>query len=234
MWYHGILQPTLWQLIVATLALTHVSIISVTLYLHRHSAHRSVQLHPALKHFFRFWLWLTTGMNTRAWTAVHRRHHACCETPDDPHSPRFKGLLTVLLRGAELYRAEARNPETLQTYGRGCPDDWLERRLYSRFPNAGLGLMLGVDLVLFGVAGLTVWALQMIWIAFWAAGVINGLGHAFGYRTLNARTIRAICCRGESSSAARSCITTIMPTRARPSFPCRPGSLIWAGRGYVC
>ncbi|HFQ7158029.1 DesA family fatty acid desaturase [Pseudomonas aeruginosa] len=183
MWYHGILQPTLWQLIVATLALTHVSIISVTLYLHRHSAHCSVQLHPALKHFFRFWLWLTTGMNTRAWTAVHRRHHACCETPDDPHSPRFKGLLTVLLRGAELYRAEARNPETLQTYGRGCPDDWLERRLYSRFPNAGLGLMLGVDLVLFGVAGLTVWALQMIWIAFWAAGVINGLGHAFGYRT---------------------------------------------------
>jgi len=150
MWYTGFLDLSAWQLIVATLALTHVTIVSVTVYLHRYSAHRSLELHPALKHFFRFWLWLTTAMNTREWTAIHRKHHAKCETPDDPHSPVHKGLGTVLRKGAELYMAEAKNEETLRIYGKNCPDDWIERNLYSRFPNLGIVLMLA-NLVPWGI-----------------------------------------------------------------------------------
>jgi len=187
MWYHGILDLSVWQLLAVTLLMTHVTIVAVTVYLHRYSAHRSLELHPALKHFFRFWLWLTTAMNTREWTAIHRKHHAKCETVDDPHSPVIKGLGTVLRRGAELYQEEARNEETLRIYGKNCPDDWLERNLYSRFPNLGILLMLSLDLLLFGVLGLTVWAVQMVWIPFWAAGVVNGLGHAVGYRNFECR-----------------------------------------------
>ncbi|SDI48610.1 DesA family fatty acid desaturase [Pseudomonas panipatensis] len=187
MWYFGILDLSVWSLIVTTLVLTHLTTLSVTLYLHRYSAHRAIELHAALKHFFRFWLWLTTGMKTREWTAIHRKHHAQCETREDPHSPRYKGLATVVWQGAELYRAEARNPETLCRYGKNCPDDWLERKLYSRFPNAGVTLMVVLDIGLFGVLGLTVWAVQMMWIAFWAAGVVNGLGHAVGYRNFECR-----------------------------------------------
>jgi len=182
MWHTGFLDLSIWSLIAVTLALTHVTIISVTVYLHRYSAHRALELHPALKHFFRFWLWLTTAMNTREWTAIHRKHHAKCETPEDPHSPMQKGLLTVLCKGAELYMEEAKNSETLRVYGKNCPDDWIERNLYARFPNTGIVLMLMLDLMLFGVIGLTVWAVQMIWIPLWAAGVVNGLGHAVGYR----------------------------------------------------
>ncbi|MAL35649.1 MAG: acyl-CoA desaturase, partial [Pseudomonas sp.] len=148
---------------------------------------RSLELNVVLKHFFRFWLWLTTAMNTREWTAIHRKHHAKCETPDDPHSPVQKGLSTVLRRGAELYKEESKNEETLRIYGKNCPDDWIERNLYSRFPNLGIILMLGIDLALFGVIGLTVWAVQMIWIPVWAAGVVNGLGHAVGYRNFECR-----------------------------------------------
>ncbi len=187
MWYNGLLDLSAWQLLVVTLLITHVTIVSVTVYLHRYSAHRALELHPALKHFFRFWLWLTTAQNTREWTAIHRKHHAKCETVDDPHSPVIKGLRTVLLTGAELYRAEAENPETLRIYGKNCPEDWLERNLYSRFPVGGIAIMAVIDLALFGVLGMTVWAVQMLWIPVWAAGVVNGLGHAIGYRNFECR-----------------------------------------------
>ncbi len=187
MWYNGLLDLSAWQLLAVTLLITHVTIVSVTVYLHRYSAHRALELHPALKHFFRFWLWLTTAQNTREWTAIHRKHHAKCETVDDPHSPVIKGLRTVLLTGAELYRAEAENPETLRIYGKNCPDDWLERNVYSRFPLGGIAIMAVIDLALFGALGMTVWAVQMMWIPVWAAGVVNGLGHAVGYRNFECR-----------------------------------------------
>ena len=187
MWYNGLLDLSAWQLLAALLLMTHVTIVGVTVYLHRYSAHRALELHPVLKHFFRFWLWLTTAMLTREWTAIHRKHHAKCETVDDPHSPVIKGLRTVLLTGAELYRAEAENPETLRIYGKNCPDDWLERNVYSRYQLGGVALMGIIDLALFGVLGITVWAIQMMWIPIWAAGVINGLGHAIGYRNFECR-----------------------------------------------
>ena len=183
MWYDGLLQLTIWQTVAATLLLTHITILSVTIYLHRFSAHRALELHAVLQHFFRFWLWLTTAMNTREWTAVHRKHHARCETPDDPHSPVQKSLRVVLLQGAELYRQEANNSETIKRYGQNCPDDWVEHNLYSRFQTLGVGLMLIVNLLLFGVIGISVWAIQMLWIPLLAAGVINGIGHCFGYRS---------------------------------------------------
>jgi stearoyl-CoA desaturase (delta-9 desaturase) len=179
---HGLLPLPWWGYVVVALALTHVTIAAVTIYLHRHSAHRALDLHPAVAHFFRFWLWLTTGMGTKEWTAIHRKHHAKCETDEDPHSPQTRGLSTVFWQGAELYRAEAKNAETLDKYGRGTPDDWMERNVYTRFSWHGLGLMLIVDLMLFGAAGLTIWAVQMVWIPINAAGVINGIGHYWGYR----------------------------------------------------
>ena len=178
----GLLAPSLGALVLITLAMTHVTIVSVTVYLHRYSAHRALDLHPALKHFFRLWLWLSTGQNTLEWTAIHRKHHAKCETEDDPHSPQVKGIKKVLREGAELYREEAENQETLAKYGAGCPDDWLERNVYSRFPMGGIALMAVIDLALFGVSGITVWAVQMMWIPVFAAGVINGIGHFWGYR----------------------------------------------------
>ncbi|HCV72494.1 MAG TPA: acyl-CoA desaturase [Agrobacterium sp.] len=187
MWYNGLLDLSAWQLVGITLLMTHVTIVSVTVYLHRYSAHRALELNTGLKHFFRFWLWLTTAQNTREWTAVHRKHHAKCETPEDPHSPVYKGLSTVLRKGAELYREAARNPETLRIYGKNCPDDWVERNLYSRYKLGGIVLMALIDLLLFGTAGITIWAVQMMWIPFWAAGVVNGLGHAVGYRNFECR-----------------------------------------------
>jgi len=165
-----------------TLLATHVTIVAVTVYLHRHQAHRALSLHPLVAHFFRFWLWLTTGMVTREWVAIHRRHHAHCEREGDPHSPRQVGLRTVLLRGAELYRTASRDHDSIARYAAGCPDDWIERRLYSRFTWQGVGLLLVIDVLLFGVIGLTVWGIQMLWIPVLAAGVINGVGHAIGYR----------------------------------------------------
>ncbi|CDM24728.1 fatty acid desaturase [Castellaniella defragrans] len=178
----GMLDLGPWALVGVTLALTHVTIAAVTLYLHRSQAHRGLDLHPAVAHFFRFWLWLTTGMVTREWVAIHRKHHAKCEREGDPHSPAVFGLAQVFFRGAELYRDEAKNAETLARYGHGTPDDWIERHLYSRHNLLGVSLMLILDLALFGVVGLTIWAVQMAWIPFWAAGVVNGLGHAWGYR----------------------------------------------------
>lgn len=182
--FSGLIDLPWWGYVLVTLALTHVTIVSVTIFLHRHQAHRSLELHPIASHFFRFWLWLTTGMVTKEWAAIHRKHHAKCETEDDPHSPQVKGIRKVLLEGAELYRSEAKNAETLERYGHGTPDDWLERNVY-RHSIVGISLMLIINLTLFGVIGLTIWAVQMLWIPFWAAGVVNGLGHFWGYRNFD-------------------------------------------------
>ncbi len=171
-----------WGYVLTTLILTQVTIASVTIYLHRHQSHHALELHPITGHFFRFWLWLTTGMITREWVAVHRKHHARVETRQDPHSPQQVGILKVLLQGTELYRAETKNAETLEKFGRGTPDDWVERQVYSRFSTAGVSLMFFLDVLLFGLIGIIVWAVQMLWIPFFAAGVINGLGHWWGYR----------------------------------------------------
>jgi len=178
----GILQLNWWQVVLVTLALTHMTILSVTIFLHRCQAHRGLDLHPAVAHVFRFWLWLTTGMVTKEWVAIHRKHHAKVEREGDPHSPMVFGLSKVFFRGAELYRQEATNTETLERFGRGTPDDWMERNLYTRHSLMGIMIMLGIDLALFGVLGLSVWAVQMAWIPFWAAGVVNGVGHFWGYR----------------------------------------------------
>jgi len=179
---HGLMALPWWGYIVVTLALTHVTIAAVTIYLHRHSAHRALDLHPAISHFFRFWLWLTTGMVTREWTAIHRKHHAKCETDEDPHSPQRRGLRKVFFEGTELYRAEAKNQDTLERFGKGTPNDWMERNVYSRYSWEGVGLMLALNIVLFGPIGATIWAVQMAWIPVLAAGVVNGIGHFWGYR----------------------------------------------------
>jgi stearoyl-CoA desaturase (delta-9 desaturase) len=178
----GVLTLPWWGYVAVTLVLTQITIASVTIYLHRAQAHRALDLHPLVAHFFRFWLWLTTGMVTKEWVAIHRKHHAKCETEEDPHSPQILGINTVLWRGAELYREAAKKEATVRGYGHGTPNDWLERRVYSRHAVLGLGLMLVTDVVLFGVYGITMWAVQMMWIPLFAAGVINGLGHYWGYR----------------------------------------------------
>ena len=180
--FYGLLDLSLWGYVGVTLAMTHVTIAAVTIYLHRHQAHRALELHPAISHFFRLWLWLTTGMVTAQWVSIHRKHHARCETEDDPHSPQVRGIGKVLWEGAELYKTEAHNTETLTRYGHGTPRDWLERHLYTPHSGRGILIMLGLDLLLFGVPGLTVWAVQMIWIPLFAAGVVNGVGHYWGYR----------------------------------------------------
>ena len=179
---NGFANAKTWQIVVYTLVLTHITIASVTIFLHRCQAHRALDLHPIPSHFFRFWLWLTTGMITKEWAAIHRKHHAKCETEDDPHSPVTRGIKKVLLEGSELYRAEAKNRETVEKYGHGTPDDWIEHHLYSKYQWQGVGLMLIINVMLFGVIGATVWAVQMLWIPILAAGVINGLGHYWGYR----------------------------------------------------
>jgi len=182
----GLLGLAWWQIVLVTLVLTHITIASVTIFLHRAQAHRALELHPIAAHFFRFWLWLTTGMVTKEWVAIHRKHHAKCETADDPHSPVAKGIKTVLLTGSELYRAEAKVQETIDKYGHNTPNDWIERNLYSRYTWQGVGVMLVIDLLLFGAIGLAVWAVQMLWIPITAAGIINGLGHWWGYRNFEA------------------------------------------------
>lgn len=183
----GLTGASWWQVILVTLVLTHITIASVTIYLHRHSAHRALDLHPIPAHFFRFWLWMTTGMVTKQWTAIHRKHHAKCERAEDPHSPQIFGIRKVFWQGAELYRAEAKNAETMTRFGHGTPDDWIERHLYTRHSALGVSLMLIIDVALFGALGLSVWAVQMIWIPLWAAGVINGIGHYWGYRNFEAQ-----------------------------------------------
>lgn len=179
---HGLLDASWWQVTIYTLIVTHLTIMSVTVFLHRHQAHRALELHAIPSHFFRFWLWLTTGMETKEFVAVHRKHHAKCETEEDPHSPQTRGLDTLLLRGTELYRAEARNKETMTRYGHGTPDDWLERNIYTLNSRKGVVLMMLINLSLFGAIGATVWAIQMAWIPVMATGIINGIGHFWGYR----------------------------------------------------
>ncbi len=185
----GLLPLPGWGHLAVALILTHITIVSVTVYLHRHQAHRALELHPAVSHFFRAWLWLTTGMVTAQWVSIHRKHHARCETEEDPHSPKILGIDTVLWRGAELYRKAAADRAMIEKYRHGTPDDWIERRLYSAHPAAGIALMALIDVLLFGVIGLTVWAVQMVWIPFFAAGVINGLGHWWGYRNFESRDL---------------------------------------------
>ena len=180
--YYGILGLGFWGYVIAGAIGVHITLIAITLYHHREQAHRSVDLHPALRHFFRFWLWMNTGVITKQWVAVHRKHHAMCERDGDPHSPQLVGLKTVLLQGAELYRQEARNPETVEKYGRGTPDDWVERHLYSRWPNVGVGLLFFVVVFLFGLPGIALYGFQLITMPLLAAGIINGLSHARGYR----------------------------------------------------
>ncbi|MFN3235191.1 MAG: fatty acid desaturase [Gammaproteobacteria bacterium] len=179
---YGLLDLPWWGYVIATLVMTHITIVGVTLFLHRSQAHRACDFHPIVSHFFRFWLWLTTGMVTKEFVAIHRKHHAKCETEDDPHSPQVLGIETVLWRGVECYRAESLNKETIERYGSGTPDDWMERNVYTKRSVYGVLLMLILDLVFFGVPGLTVWAIQMMWIPFFATGVINGIGHYWGYR----------------------------------------------------
>ena len=179
---YGLLDLSFWGYVLTTFILVQITMLSVTVYLHRDQAHRALDLHPALRHFFRFWIWCTSGMLTREWVAIHRKHHAFCETPDDPHSPVIYGIKKVLLEGAELYRAEKDNPATLEKFGRGTPDDWLEKNVYLRVPYGGILLLVLVDLLLFGIPGIIIIAVQMVSMPVFAAGVINGLGHYSGYR----------------------------------------------------
>jgi stearoyl-CoA desaturase (delta-9 desaturase) len=183
---HGLLRASPWQVLVTTLVMTHVTIVAITVFLHRSQAHRSLDLHPIPAHFFRFWLWMSSGMVTKEWVAIHRKHHAKCETKDDPHSPVAHGIKTVLLQGSELYRAEAKVEETLKKFGHNTPDDWLERHVYTGRSKLGVSLMLVINVLLFGALGLTVWAVQMLWSPVHAAGIINGLGHWWGYRNFEA------------------------------------------------
>jgi stearoyl-CoA desaturase (delta-9 desaturase) len=179
---NGLTHASWWGVVLFTLLTAHITICSVTIFLHRHQSHRALDLHPIASHFFRFWLWIGTGMITKEFVAIHRKHHAKCETVDDPHSPQTRGLKALLLTGTELYRAESLNAETIQKFGHGTPDDWIEHNLYCRFTKYGVGLMMVMDIALFGVIGLTVWAVQMAWIPVMATGVINGIGHFWGYR----------------------------------------------------
>jgi stearoyl-CoA desaturase (delta-9 desaturase) len=183
---NGLWDLSWWQIVLYTLVTTHITIASVTIFLHRTQAHRAMDLHAIPSHFFRFWLWLGTGMVTKEWVAIHRKHHAKCETEEDPHSPQTRGIDTVFWKGAELYRAETKNQETMAKFGHGTPNDWIERNLYTRYSWQGVGLMLILNLAMFGVIGLSVWAVQMIWIPITAAGIINGIGHYWGYRNFEA------------------------------------------------
>ena len=179
---NGLLDAAWWQVLIYTLVATHITIVGVTVFLHRAQAHRALELGPIPSHFFRFWLWLTTGMVTKEFVAVHRKHHAKVETDEDPHSPQTRGLKALLLTGVELYRVESKIPETLAKYGHSTPDDWIERNLYTRFSWQGVALLMVLNLVAFGAIGATVWAIQMAWIPVMATGIINGIGHYWGYR----------------------------------------------------
>ena len=170
------------HIILYTLIVTHITIAFVTLYLHRGQAHRGINFHPILSHFMRFWLWLTTGMVTKQWVAIHRRHHRSTDVQGDPHSPHVYGIWRVLFKGAALYHTSSKDTEMIQQYGVGTPDDWIERKVYTPHSRIGILIMLAIDLALFGFWGLLVWLVQMAWIPFWAAGVVNGIGHWWGYR----------------------------------------------------
>ncbi|WP_215406549.1 fatty acid desaturase [Janthinobacterium sp. JC611] len=178
----GVTDLSAWQIFLYTMVVTHITIASVTIYLHRHQAHRALELHAIPSHFFRFWLWLTTGQVTKEWAAIHRKHHAKCDTEEDPHSPVTRGIKKVFWEGAELYRAESKNMETMAKYGHGTPTDWIERNLYTKYSWLGVVSLFVINFILFGVIGISVWAVQMMWIPITAAGIINGIGHYWGYR----------------------------------------------------
>nr|WP_308924813.1 fatty acid desaturase [Janthinobacterium sp. J1-1] len=178
----GMTDLSAWQVFAYTMVVTHITIASVTIYLHRHQAHRALELHAIPSHFFRFWLWLTTGQVTKEWAAIHRKHHAKCDTEEDPHSPVTRGIKKVFWEGAELYRAESKNLETMAKYGHGTPTDWIERHLYTKYSWLGVVSLFFINFALFGVIGISVWAVQMMWIPVTAAGIINGIGHYWGYR----------------------------------------------------
>ena len=173
--------------ILYTLIVTHITIVCVTLFLHRGQAHKSIIFHPILSHFMRFWLWLTTGMVTKQWVAIHRKHHQSTEKEGDPHSPHVFGIWTVLFKGALLYHSASKDAVMVATYGQGTPNDWIESNIYTKHSRLGILLMLLINLYLFGIIGLLIWAIQMIWIPFWAAGVVNGIGHWWGYRNSDTR-----------------------------------------------
>ena len=174
-------------IIIATLVMTHITIVCVTLFLHRSQAHKGIEFHPILGHFMRFWLWLTTGMITRQWVAIHRKHHRFSDVEGDPHSPHVYGFWNILGRGVMYYVREGKNTQTIMSYGKGTPNDWIERKLYTPYNFYGILLMLVIDLLFFGPWGLLVWGIQLAWIPFWAAGVINGVGHWFGYKNGDTR-----------------------------------------------
>jgi stearoyl-CoA desaturase (delta-9 desaturase) len=178
----GLISLPWWGYVVVALVLTHITIAGVTIYLHRHQAHRALDLHPVVSHFFRFWLWLTTGMVTKEWASIHRKHHAKVETVEDPHSPVIHGIKKLVWDGTDLYRQASRDKSIMEKYGHGTPDDWIERNLYTRHSSRGILIMMAIDLLCFGPIGITIWAVQMVWIPFFAAGIINGVGHWWGYR----------------------------------------------------
>jgi stearoyl-CoA desaturase (Delta-9 desaturase) len=185
MTFYGLLDLPWWGYVIVTLVTTHITMICVTVFLHRAQAHKALDLHPIVSHFFRFWLWLTTGMKTREWVGIHRSHHANCETENDPHSPVIEGIDVLLWEGADLYRHAKRDTEMMDKYGKGTPDDWVERNVYSCKSLRGKHgiILLGIiNVLLFGAPGLIVWGIQLGWTPFFAAGVINGIGHWFGYR----------------------------------------------------
>lgn len=169
-------------LLIYTLIVTHITIVCVTLYLHRGQAHRGIEFHPVVEHFMRFWLWLTTGMVTKEWVAIHRKHHRYTETEGDPHSPHVYGIWRVLFGGALLYKNAAKNYAMVEAYGVGTPNDWIEKNLYTKYSKLGFTLLLILNTLLFNGWGIVIWLIQMAWIPFWAAGVVNGIGHYFGYR----------------------------------------------------
>jgi stearoyl-CoA desaturase (delta-9 desaturase) len=186
MFFDGLLNLPWWGNVIAALILVQITIAGVTVYLHRCQAHRALDVHPIVSHFFRFWMWLTTGMITKEWAAIHRKHHAKCETEDDPHSPRIHGINKILFTGVVLYVKESHKTEVMERYGHGTPDDWIERNVYTPMNKWGIMLLAAIDVALFGVVpGLIIYGIQLAWIPFWAAGVINGLGHYFGYRNFH-------------------------------------------------
>ena len=188
--FSGFFDLTWWTTLAVALALTHITIASVTIYLHRNQTHHALDVHPIAAHVFRFWLWLTTGMLTKEWVAIHRKHHARCETDEDPHSPQTHGIAKVLWGGVFLYVQESRNADTVERFGRGTPDDWIERNVYSRCPFCGIVMMAIINILAFGIIpGGLIFGVQMAWIPFWAAGVINGAGHYWGYRTVRRNAI---------------------------------------------
>lgn len=183
----GYLNLSFWGFVLAALILNQITIAGVTIYLHRYQAHRALTLHPIVSHFFRFWLWLTTGMVTAEWVAVHRKHHASTDALGDPHSPVVEGIKKVFWHGAELYRKACKDTQMVEKYSHGTPNDWVERNVYSRFSSKGILLMFLIDIFLFGLPGISIWGLQMLWIPLHAAGLINGIGHYFGYRNFECR-----------------------------------------------